>query len=154
MASSKTRSGSRFATFAKIVVGLGLLGLLALGIAVGFAYRALPDYEELNKRTDLVQMIRVLAADGTLLNSFSAAPRATLHFGARWTPDGKALAYIVTEKDVSNIWIQPVDGSPPRRLTDFTVGSIYHFVFSRDGERLYLARGTQIRDALLISTSR
>ena len=94
------------------------------------------------------------AADGTLLNSFSAAPRATLHFGARWTPDGKALAYIVTEKDVSNIWIQPVDGSPPRRLTDFTVGSIYHFVFSRDGERLYPARGTQVRDALLISTSR
>lgn len=69
MASSKTRSGSRFATFAKIVVGLGLLGLLALGIAVGFAYRALPDYEELNKRTDLGQMIRVRAADGTLLVS-------------------------------------------------------------------------------------
>jgi len=93
------------------------------------------------------------AASGSVIRSFLAPPRSTLNFGARWTPDGKALVYIVTEKDVSNLWLQPVDGSPPRRSTDFTAGSIYHFAYSRDGKRLYLARGTQIRDAVLISDS-
>ena len=69
MARIKTTGGSRFATFAKIVAGLGLLGVLALGVAVAIAYRGLPDYEQLNKRSDLGQMIRVRAADGTLLVS-------------------------------------------------------------------------------------
>jgi Tol biopolymer transport system component len=27
----------------------------------------------------------------------------------RWTPDGRAIAYIITENEVSNIWAQPID---------------------------------------------
>ncbi len=69
MASTQTKGGGRLARIVKILFALGLVGLLALGIAVGFAYRSLPDYEELNKRSDLGQMIRVRAADGTLLVS-------------------------------------------------------------------------------------
>jgi Tol biopolymer transport system component len=30
----------------------------------------------------------------------------------RWFPDGHALTYIVNRGGVSNIWIQPIDGSP------------------------------------------
>ena len=49
--------------------GLALagLGLLVLAIAVGVAMASLPDYATLSKRSDLGQMIRVRAADGTLL---------------------------------------------------------------------------------------
>lgn len=95
----------------------------------------------------------VSAKDGAIVRSFSALPRSTLSFGSRWSPDGKSVTYIATEKDVSNLWLQPVDGSRPRRLTNFTAGSIYHFAYSRDFRTLYLARGTQIRDAILISDS-
>jgi len=59
----------------------------------------------------------------------------------------------VTQNGVSNIWSQPVDGGEPKPLTDFTSGSIYHFAYSLDGTRLFLARGQQIRDAVLISTT-
>ena len=93
----------------------------------------------------------VSASDGKVLKSFELLPRSTVNFGARWSPDGKSLVYIVTEKDVSNLWLHPLDGSAPRRLTDFTAGSIYHFAYSLDGKRLFIARGTQIRDAVLIS---
>lgn len=97
------------------------------------------------------------SVDGTLVRSFrvpqSSTVSNTLNFGARWTPDGRSVAYIVNEKGVSNIWLQPIDGSSPKKLTNFTNGSIYHFAYSMDGSRLYLARGNQIRDAILISAT-
>ena len=37
----------------------------------------------------------------------------------RWTPDSRHLSYIGTPPDPSNIWLQPVEGSNPRQLTDF-----------------------------------
>lgn len=92
----------------------------------------------------------VSAADGTLIRSLPVPPLADVSFGARWTPDGKSVAWIVTEKGISNIWLQAVEGGEPRRLTDFTIGSIYNFAFSLDGTRLFVARGQQIRDAVLI----
>jgi len=51
--------------------GLAIAGvaLLALGIAVAVAMASLPDYGQLSRRSDLGQMVRVRAADGTLLVS-------------------------------------------------------------------------------------
>src|SRR5262249_23159428 len=34
----------------------------------------------------------------------------------RWTADGRALTYIITRGLVSNIWLQPIDGTPARQL--------------------------------------
>jgi penicillin-binding protein 1A len=65
---AKTQSGM-FKTALKYVLALGVLGLLALGIAVAVAVGQLPDYSELTKRSNLGQMIRVRAADGTVLVS-------------------------------------------------------------------------------------
>src|SRR5205814_1495758 len=59
----------------------------------------------------------------------------------RWTPDGRALAYI-DRSNLSNITSQPIDGSPSKHLTDFKDGRIFNFAWSRDGEQLALARGT------------
>ncbi len=49
-----------------------LLGLMALGIAVGFAWSSLPEYATLRTRDSLGQVIRVRANDGTVL--FSLGP--------------------------------------------------------------------------------
>ncbi|WP_309611339.1 PBP1A family penicillin-binding protein [Sphingomonas sp.] len=45
------------------------LAALVLGIAVAVAQSQLPDYDQLRKRSDLGQMIRMRAADGTVLVS-------------------------------------------------------------------------------------
>jgi Tol biopolymer transport system component/DNA-binding winged helix-turn-helix (wHTH) protein len=95
----------------------------------------------------------ISAADGSPVISFEALPLSTLSFGARWTADGTAVAYIVTPNGIANIWTQPLAGGPPKPLTDFTSGSIYHFAYSLDGTRLFVARGQQIRDAILITTA-
>ncbi|MCL6683846.1 transglycosylase domain-containing protein [Sphingomonas alba] len=65
---AKTKSGL-FKTALKYVLAVGVLGVLALGIAVFVAVGQLPDYGELTKRSNLGQMIRVRASDGTVLVS-------------------------------------------------------------------------------------
>jgi hypothetical protein len=70
-----------------------------------------------------------------------------------WTPDGRALAY-VDRRDPSNISSQPLDGGPPRQLTDFKSDRVFSFAWSRDGKQLALARGTLTNDVILISDFR
>ncbi len=69
----------------------------------------------------------------------------------RWTTDGRAIVYILKSNGVSNLWVQPVDGSLPKQLTNFTSDLIFWFDFSRDGKQLALSRGTQTSDVVLIS---
>ena len=67
----------------------------------------------------------------------------------RFTPDQTGIAY-VNVSDASNIWVQPLDGAAPQKLTEFTDNqSIFDFAWSRDGERLAIARGTITRDIVL-----
>jgi eukaryotic-like serine/threonine-protein kinase len=71
--------------------------------------------------------------------------------GPRWTADGRAVAYVDTRNGISNIWIQPLDGGPPKQLTDFKSDLIFDFEWSRDGRQLALARGIQTTDVVLIT---
>jgi Tol biopolymer transport system component/DNA-binding winged helix-turn-helix (wHTH) protein len=72
----------------------------------------------------------------------------------RWTPDGRAVAYIETSNGVSNIWSQPIDGGPPLQLTYFKQDLIFEFDLSRDGKQLALSRGTVKSDVVLIKDFR
>ena len=54
----------------------------------------------------------------------------------RWSPDGKALAFIDGFGGAANIWLQPLDARPARRLTEFADGTMATFDWSRDGSRL------------------
>jgi predicted ATPase/DNA-binding winged helix-turn-helix (wHTH) protein/Tol biopolymer transport system component len=95
--------------------------------------------------------IAVLSAeDGSRISVFDTVKTPLLNSGAHWTPDGKALVYIVHQKSVCNLWMQPINGERPKPLTAFTSGSCYSLEFSRDGSRLYIARGDELRDAVLI----
>jgi Tol biopolymer transport system component len=68
-----------------------------------------------------------------------------------WSPDGRALIYINTLSGVSNLWRQPLDGSPAKQITDFKSDLIYNFAYSHDGRTLAFSRGSHTRDAVLIS---
>jgi penicillin-binding protein 1A len=62
-------AGRPFVTAFKILLYGALLGLVALGVAVAVAVASLPSYDQLARRTDLGQMIRVHAANGAVLVS-------------------------------------------------------------------------------------
>jgi len=76
----------------------------------------------------------------------SSSPRHVL-----WRPDGQALIYVETSGGVSNLWIQPVDGSVPSQLTHFKSDQLFHFDLSRDGKWIVCSRGVNNGDAILIS---
>ena len=71
----RSRLKSAFLWLGGIIVFL----LLVLGIAVAVAESQLPDYDQLRRRSDLGQMIRMRAADGTVLVALGPS------FG-RWLP--------------------------------------------------------------------
>jgi eukaryotic-like serine/threonine-protein kinase len=72
----------------------------------------------------------------------------------RWASDGQALIYIDSRDRIYNLWSQPLDGSPPKRLTDFKSDRIFRFDPSRDGRGFALARGDESSDVVLISNFR
>ena len=77
-------------------------------------------------------------------------PQPTL----QWTPDGRAINYVVTRDGVSNIWRQPVDGGSPVQITNFTTNRIANFAFTPDGSQLALSRGTFNSDVVLIENAK
>lgn len=77
-------------------------------------------------------------------------PRADIAVPIAVTPDGKAVAYNIVENGVGNVWVQPLDGSPGHRLTNFTSDRIRTFQFSPDGKSLAVARYHVISDVVLL----
>ena len=64
-----------------------------------------------------------------------------------WTPDSPAIAYWGAG---SELWLQPIDGSPARQLTDLRDRrAIADFAWSRDGKYLAIARAVVTSDIVL-----
>jgi len=87
---------------------------------------------------------------GPPVKSFEVPPSVSFQSLVRWTPDGSALAYIVNRDGVSNIWIQPMDGGPPRQLTNFKSDQMFWFEWSPDGRQLGVSRGAITSDVVMI----
>jgi TolB protein len=69
----------------------------------------------------------------------------------RWMPDGSGIAYAARQEGVGNIWVQPLDGSPPKQLTRWGTNPIFSFGWSRDGKWLAYASGTITSDVVVIN---
>jgi eukaryotic-like serine/threonine-protein kinase len=72
----------------------------------------------------------------------------------RWTPDGKALLNNCGLNDRKNMWLQPIDGSPPHQITHFDDQLILGFNVMPGGKELAVVRGVLSRDAVLIKNFR
>jgi Tol biopolymer transport system component/DNA-binding winged helix-turn-helix (wHTH) protein len=66
----------------------------------------------------------------------------------RWTSDSKSLVYI--QKNSPNLWEQPIDGKPPRQLTNFDLEQTWNFALSPDNQRVAFARGSINTESVLI----
>jgi Tol biopolymer transport system component len=68
----------------------------------------------------------------------------------RYSHDGKAVVYPVSNNGVDNLWLQPLDGSAGRQITNFPSEHIMDFHFSPDGNKIGLVRGHTDSDVVLI----
>jgi eukaryotic-like serine/threonine-protein kinase len=91
--------------------------------------------------------VGIFAIDtGELMKSFDH-----LFYMLAWTRDGRAVTYADVKDGVWNLWNQPIDGGPPKPMTNFTSDQIFSFGWSIDGKRLAIARGTVTNDVVLVS---
>ena len=72
----------------------------------------------------------------------------------QFTPDGKAVAYAVKENGVDNIWLQPLAGSPGRKITNFNSEQIREIHWSPDGKSLGILRYHADSDVVLLQESK
>jgi len=81
--------------------------------------------------------------DCTVTHRLKPPPRSSMR---RWAPN-RAIAFVRE----GNIWIQQLDETPPRPLTQFKDNRlIVDFAWSRDGKRLAIARITESRNIVLL----
>ncbi len=67
-----------------------------------------------------------------------------------FAPDGKGVIYPVRNGDTDNLWLQHLDGSPGKQLTDFKSELIRDFDYSYNGKQLAVIRGHRESDVVLI----
>ena len=67
-----------------------------------------------------------------------------------FTPAGDAIVYPIREKGVDNLWLQPLDGSRGRQITNFQSDVIREFEFSPDGKTLGVFREHTESDVVLL----
>lgn len=97
--------------------------------------------------------IGIVSADGReFLRKIPLASTIIERF-LRWMPDGKALAYISSEGDTSNIILHPLDDAiSPKPLTEFQngAGMINAFAWSPDGKQFAFTRESNISDVVMV----
>lgn len=64
------------------------------------------------------QDIWVLDMASRALRQYTNSPKSDTH--PRWSPDGRALAFLSDREGQAQIFVMPVDGGEARRLTDGT----------------------------------
>jgi eukaryotic-like serine/threonine-protein kinase len=67
--------------------------------------------------------------------------------------DGTGIIYPVRDGQTDNLWLQHLDSSPGKQLTDFKAEFIRDFDYSYDGKQLAVIRGHRESDVVLIRDS-
>jgi serine/threonine protein kinase len=96
-----------------------------------------------------IRMVTLDAGPHPPTSTLIPDPRSSGSF-VRFTPDGKSLAYAILENGVENLWVQPLDGSPGKQITNFRTESVSDFRWSPDGKTLGLVRVNTQSDIVLL----
>jgi Tol biopolymer transport system component len=106
-----------------------------------------------SEQTNLQWRIAILPIEGGEPLKIFSQPLDRVQ-AIKWTPDGRALAYIDNRRDISTIWLQPIDGNPPEQFTRFESDQIFGFEWSPDGKQLACVRGIWERNLVHIKDFR
>ena len=106
----------------------------------------IPGWLQTSRRT-----LANLCGQGTADNGLRKYKRPGRFSHSRWSADGQAILYFLDRGQTSSLWSQSLDGGAPKQLADFSPEQIFSFDLSRDGKWLAFARGTIIRDVILIT---
>jgi Tol biopolymer transport system component/DNA-binding winged helix-turn-helix (wHTH) protein len=105
-----------------------------------------------NRANSETPQLAVFQVDGDEpLYVFDVPPKTSLDAGVHWTPDGQSLVY----RDFgSSLWQQRIAGGGPEKILEFPDEVIYAFGWSFDGRQFAVAHGEDVRDVVMITSSR
>jgi Tol biopolymer transport system component len=116
------------------------------GRFIAYAYPESPDPFAPPNRLALIPF-----EGGPVIRTFEKPASGTVSTITQWSVDSKAILYSLNTNNVSNIWSQPIEGGPPKQITDFKDLLITGFSWTRDGKTLVCTRGALLRDAVLVT---
>lgn len=102
---------------------------------------------------DAAPKLAVLPAEGGAAAQVLNLPMVVKSRTIRWSGDGKGLIFAESKNRVDNLWLQPLDGGTPVRLTNFESDRIFRFDVSAAG-RVAMARGNENSDVVMVRNFR
>jgi eukaryotic-like serine/threonine-protein kinase len=100
------------------------------------------------------QAVAVPVAGGPPAFSFDVPLGGTGPNLPRWAPDDHGVDLVLIRGGAANVWRQPVPSGTMQQITNFPGGLIRSFNWSPDGKTLFLARGTQSSDIILLKSAK
>jgi Tol biopolymer transport system component len=88
--------------------------------------------------------LRLIDLDPRLGTSSGATPSLQL------VPNMNAVSYLISENGGSNLWLQPLDGSPGHQITHLPSDQISSYAWSPDGKSIALIRREDVADVVLL----
>jgi TolB protein len=105
-----------------------------------------------NEKTQNWTRLAIIPAEGgDPIKIFDVPPITNIGRGPIWTPDDKGITMIVAPGEKQNLWLQPVDGSQGKAMTNFDVPGISRREYSRDGKRIAIVRAEGVGNAIMIT---
>jgi serine/threonine protein kinase/Tol biopolymer transport system component len=105
------------------------------------------------RTNDAVVKLAIVSLEGGSLAAprlVDLDPRFSGNAGLKLVPHANAVSYSIIENGVTNLWLQPLDGSPGRQLTHFTSERITDYSWSPDGKTLAITRQQNVADVVLL----
>src|SRR5580692_6734411 len=100
------------------------------------------------------QAVAVPVAGGPPAFSFDVPLGGTGPNLPQWAPDDHGVDLVLIRGGAANVWRQPVPSGTMKQITNFPGGLIRSFNWSPDGKTLFLARGTQSSDIILLKSAK
>jgi len=91
------------------------------------------------------------ADGGQPVKKFDIPPGTNTSRSPYWTPNGRSISLIVSEGDKADLWEQPLDGGPLRRISQFDRPVVARRDYARDGKRIAVVRGTAFNNAVMVT---
>ncbi len=96
----------------------------------------------------------VPAEGGDPLKTIKVPPGVDSESGLSWTPDDRGIVFAVQAGESRSLWLQPIDGSEAKQITNLENPSVINARYSRDGKRIAIVRGDFVSNAIMITDFR
>jgi Tol biopolymer transport system component len=99
---------------------------------------------------DLLGQIYRVRATGGEAECLTQNSGIAINYQPRFSPDGKAIAFISDRKGQTNLWIMDADGANPRQVVDDQTGLMRSPVWTADGQYLIVMKTTGFANRSLV----